>query len=62
MGTYTRNIPLDNGDFDRLALMAKEKYYEQKKVKVWGTEERFKDPKKTKIVNAPLAPAPNAYS
>jgi len=46
--------------FDRLADQNKDAKGKNK-IKIWGSEERFKDFKKSKIKNIPITPGPGMY-
>lgn len=62
MGTYKMNFPLDYDTFGKMLIKQKEEGGNKKSsVRYQGTEERFKDIKKSKSKGILTVPGPGAY-
>ncbi|KAL4507088.1 hypothetical protein ABPG72_001881 [Tetrahymena utriculariae] len=62
VGTYKMNYPLDYSTFGKMLVKSQEEGGNKKSsVRYLGTEERFKDPKKTKSKINSIVPGPGQY-
>jgi len=61
MGTYKQNFPVDYDTFGKMLFKEKEEPGKKSSVRYLGTEERFKDIKKTKSKSTVIVPGPGQY-